>query len=280
MSGSGKTEEEEYEYSNEDVENIQPTEGDRLVGAAASSTSRFPFLVGLNLKRTDNVFLCTGILLTPRFILSAAHCNGLLKQRNGRREEERERCVQTTNNGQWYSPETEDISIKCRWLECRKCRAPDLEMITNPPGRAWIGVDKIKELQQKNLANMHEIKRHIRHGESYQGGGSYGYYGGYDITLLEVEKPMIGYRPACLPGPRFDDIRLKEKNSILAGYGNYKRDYQETCETNQFGPMKKHYCDKDHGVGNNACITDKPAPSHEECQEFFKNPQIIFRAET
>ena len=28
---------------------------------------------------------------------------------------------------------------------------------------------------------------------------------GYDITLLEVEKPMIGYRPAYLLGPSFDD---------------------------------------------------------------------------
>ena len=36
--------------------------------------------------------------------------------------------------------------------------------------------------------------------------------------------------------------------------------------------MKKHYCDKNYGVGKSACITDKPAPNHKECQEFFKNP--------
>ena len=268
MSASNNSEYDEYEYSDEDVENIQQNDGNRLVGARASSTSRFPFLVGWNQYGVDNRFFCTGSLLTPKFILSAAHCNNMLNKRE--LEEDREQCVQTTANGQWY-PISRKRSIKCKWLKCQKCRAPDLEVITNPPGKAWIGVDKATENEQKNLTNMHEIKRHIRHGESYRGSGSYGGYGGYDITLLEVVRPMIGYRPACLPGPTFDDIRLTQKNSMIAGYGKFLR-MANSCETNKFGPMKKHYCDKRYGEGNTACITDKPAPNHKECEEFFKNP--------
>jgi len=280
LSESSNTDYDEYEYSDDDVGNIQQSDGDgsRLVGARESSTSKFPFLVGWNKDGSDNQFAqfsCTGSLLTPRYVLSAAHCNNMLDQRNGR-EEERERCVQTTASGQWYKFKNNkglERSIKCRWLDCRGCSAPDLEVITNPPGKAWVGIDKVKTNQEKNLENMHEIKRHIRHGESYKGGGHYGNYGGYDITLLELARPVLRYRPACLPGPMFDDIRLMEKNTMLAGYGKYLRAQGTTCETNKFGPMKKHYCNHDdYGVGSTACITNKPAPIHKECSKFFKSP--------
>jgi len=261
----------EYEYSDDDVGNIQKNNGDgsRLVGARESSTQRFPFLVGWNQYGANNMFSCTGSLLTQKYVLSAAHCNNMLEQRNGR-EEDRERCVQTTASGQWYEKGVR--KIKCRWLDSKGYSAPDLEVITKPPSKAWVGINKVKMNKQKNQANMYEIKRHIRHGQSYRGGGSYGSYGGYDITLLELARPVIGYRPACLPGPKFDDIRLMEKNTILAGYGKYLRTKGETCQTNKFGPMKKHYCDKDYGVGNAACIKDQPAPNHKECFKFFKNP--------
>jgi len=274
LSESSNTDYDEYEYSDDDVGNIQQSDGDgsRLVGARESSTSKFPFLVGWNQYGMNNMFACTGSLLTPRWILSAAHCNNMLKQKNGR-QEDRERCVQTTESGEWYPiPGRGSARMKCRWLDCGLDCSPDLEVRTDPPGKAWIGIDKVKENQQKNLGNVREIKRHIRHGESYRGGGSYGGYGGYDITLLEVAEPMEGHRPACLPGPKFDDIRLMEKNTMLAGYGKYLRTDGQTCETNKFGPMKKHYCNKDHGVGNTACIYDQPAPNHKECSKFFKNP--------
>jgi len=271
LSASSNTDYDEYEYSDDNVENIQQNDGNRLVGARESSTTKFPFLVGWNQYGIDKMFACTGSLLTPKYVLSAAHCNNMLEQGNGR-QDAREQCVKTTASGQWYRISGGmDRRIKCRWLECKRCRVPSLEVITNPPAKAWIGIDKVKENHQKNQANMHEIKRHIRHGESYRGGGSYGNYGGYDITLLEMVRPMMS-RPACLPSPDFDDIRLMEKNTILAGYGKYLRTKGQTCQTNKYGRMKKHYCDKNYGDGNTACITNKPAPMHKECQEFFKNP--------
>jgi hypothetical protein len=51
------------------------------------------------------------------------------------------------------------------------------------------------------------IKRFVRHGKSYRGSGKYGKYGGYDITLLELEKPVpekFGV-PACLPAKTFQE---------------------------------------------------------------------------
>ena len=84
-----------------------------------------------------------------------------------------------------------------------------------------------------------------------------------------MERPVSAvYKPACLPGPWFDDIRLKQKDSIIAGYGKYLRPRQ-TCETNKYGEMKKHYCSKNYGKGSTACMTDKPPPAHEECEHFF-----------
>ena len=32
-----------------------------------------------------------------------------------------------------------------------------------------------------------------------RGGGTYGLFGGFDITLLELERPIFGFRTACLP---------------------------------------------------------------------------------
>ena len=32
-----------------------------------------------------------------------------------------------------------------------------------------------------------------------------------------------------------------------------------------------HYCDKMHGAGRSACITDEPPPINEECQNFFNH---------
>jgi hypothetical protein len=47
----------------------------------------------------------------------------------------------------------------------------------------------------------------VRHGKSYRGSGKYGKYGGYDITLIELEKPVpekFGV-PACLPAKTFQE---------------------------------------------------------------------------
>ena len=57
----------------------------------------------------------------------------------------------------------------------------------------------------------------------YRGGGTYGHFGGYDITLLEMAKPIVGFQTACLPSPSFDDLRAGKDDTMIAGYGRYFR---------------------------------------------------------
>jgi hypothetical protein len=184
-------------------------------------------------------------------------------------EKNREECVETTARGEYYTKTKLGDNFK---LRCKRLKSGDLEIRTEPKGKAWVGVDDVKKNIASNKEHMSEIKRHIRHTRSYRAGGTYGLFGGYDITLLELERPMLGYQPACLPGPKFDDIRLKKKDSMLAGYGKYLRSQGQTCETNRFGEMKIHYCDKKFGEGSSACITGKPPPMARECGQFFADP--------
>ena len=77
------------------------------------------------------------------------------------------------------------------------------------------------------------IKRIIRHAHSYRSNG-YGSYGGYDISLLELQNRITGFKTICLPRRSFDDIMTP---SSLAGYGRYLRG-GNTCQTNEFGRFK------------------------------------------
>jgi len=258
-----------YEYSEIDISKINKTDdGDRLVGARAARHINYPFLVGWNPYGFDNMFACTGSLISPSYVLSAAHCNGLLKQHNAR-DRVRQECVEATKRGEFYGGGMS--RMKCKWLHCEsRYGCTDLEIITEKKGKVWIGIDDVNKDPINNAELMVTIKRHIRHKESYNGGGYYGSYGGYDITLLELDTPVdiITYKPACLPGPSFDDIRLKEKNSQLAGYGLYLRSEGRTCETNKYGKMKMHYC-KDKGA--DPCIKNRDPPMSDECRAFFNH---------
>ena len=49
-----------------------------------------------------------------------------------------------------------------------------------------------------------------------------------------IKKTTI--KPACLPGPKFQDTEVQ---SNLAGYGKY---FRASCQTTTQGPMKNHYC--------------------------------------
>merc|ERR1719348_53743 len=84
--------------------------------------------------------------------------------------------------------------------------------------------------------------------------------------MLHLAKPAPSkFIPACLPAPDFQDSGIgpgyhSKEMANLAGYGKYTR---ETCQTDQFGPSKFHYCDN-----SNAC-SNSPAPVSEDCKDFF-----------
>merc|ERR1719348_713008 len=160
------------------------------------------------------------------------------------------------------------MKLRCRWLP-----TGDFEFTTNPKSKAYLGVDDININHSENQQKMAEVKRHIRHKHTYKGGGSYGHFGGHDITMIELEQSFPELQAACLPSPAYDDIRLNQKDSMLAGYGRFFRESGKTCQTNRFGEMKYHYCDKNYGEGNTACTKDEPPPMSNECEKFFNHPE-------
>ena len=97
------------------------------------------------------------------------------------------------------------------------------------------------------------FKRIIRHAHSYRGGGDYGVYGGYDISILELDQPIDTGKFACLPSHQYDDIT---GDGILAGYGKY---FRSKCQTNEHGLAKYHYCE------THTCKHDQP-PQRPECR--------------
>ena len=106
-------------------------------------------------------------------------------------------------------------------------------------GSEYIEVSRLDDPAEKYGQQTSTIKRAIRHAHSYRGGG-YGTFGGYDIILFELDTPFNTDIFACLPSPKFRDTNIKE--GYLAGYGLYLRDEGKTCQTNEHGRTKHHYC--------------------------------------
>jgi hypothetical protein len=136
-------------------------------------------------------------------------------------------------------------------------------------GQAWIGVNNLNNnssKKQKMFATY--VKRFIRHPKTYRGGGTYGDYGGYDISLVEFKSkiPTEFGSPACLPTPSFKDEGVKTN---IAGYGLYfrKRDNKLQCQTDNYGRNKYHMC-AEAGDGPSVCKTSPP-PSSPACLHFF-----------
>ena len=119
-----------------------------------------------------------------------------------------------------------------------------------PKPVAWIGVDDVNDVESwKDSGAMRTIAEIVRHALSYKGGGYYGDYGGYDISLVKLDKPVSGSAPACLPGPIFKDAGVV---AGLAGHGEYHREGGRTCQTDGHGQYKHKYC-KTQGERRQVC---------------------------
>ena len=132
-------------------------------------------------------------------------------------------------------------------------------MLINPRGTAYLGIKDFKDpIDILNGIGI-TIDFYWRHHKTYLGDGAYGTYGGIDITLLHLKTSADSvYPPACLPRMAFQDT---DRKANIAGYGQYKRD---SCQTDEFGPSKYHYC-------NSTCVTNQNPPQNALCEEFFKN---------
>ena len=151
------------------------------------------------------------------------------------------------------------MKIKCKYIKLNDSFSNlEIELI-KPKPKVWIGMDNmLKSIESTPGAKTAYVKRVIRHGHSYKGGGSYGHYGGYDIALMELVE-QIHTQLACLP------VTLQDTDidAEIAGYGQDKR---RNCQTNEFGYYKHHYCKK-----HSKCINNKAPPQHKLCDIFFSN---------
>ena len=143
-------------------------------------------------------------------------------------------------------------------------------------GKAWIGADDLHTVKDDDkTVFMTSLKRLIRNPETYVGDGSYGIFGGYDITLVEFESavPTKYGSPACLPMVSLKDDGMKAN---LAGYGTYyrMRNGKPLCLTDEFGRNKFHLCDK-LGDGSKVCSTSPP-PQAKACKHFLKKKSTKF----
>merc|ERR1719187_273584 len=150
------------------------------------------------------------------------------------------------------------MTYRGQGLACKRLKRGNIEYRPFSPRHiAWLNLNSIMDTSG---ATSHKVKRIIRHRYSYRNGG-YDSFGGYDISLVELEHRTTRATPACLPGPRFKDTVV----SAMSGYGRYLRDNGQTCQTDGNGPMKYHYCAK-RGGGDEVCHGGRP-PRTKECRK-------------
>ena len=144
-------------------------------------------------------------------------------------------------------------SIKCEVYDDQK----NIKVEVIDPGMtAYLGLQDINN--PKDITNAEQIKIDffIQHFQTYRGDG-YDSYGGFDITVLHLEKSAgQTYTTACLPTNQFKDY---DRKAIIGGYGRYRR---SSCQTDEYGPSKHHLC-------NSSCVHESAPPQDSLCKQFF-----------
>ena len=148
------------------------------------------------------------------------------------------------------------IVLKCEIDPVKNTRV----YLLDPGATAYFNVENLDNKDDVKNGAKHKIEYFIRHVRTYPGGGSYGSYGGIDVTLLHLQEPVDSKNiPACLPKPTFQDTDIK---GHLAGFGKYIR---KECQTDEYGPAKYHYC-------KGSCDNKTIPPQPNICKQFFNNP--------
>jgi len=259
IQGKADNDEEDYEYDEEAENRVDIAKGGtRLVGASRGDSTRLTFLVGFKIDANENHHsTCTGSLISPQWVISAAHCILDIVGTNFLKK-----CAALTKRGRTFTYLRN--TVKCTFFKNGNIKID----IIQPEGVAYLGVADINKFEERVFGESVKIDFVVRHAQSYQGGG-YHSYGGYDISLIHLEKPApVKYKPACLPGPNQKDNSIgpgynQEEQANLAGYGRY---YRTPCMTDQFGPAKFHYCE------NPKSCSESVPKLHPECHKFFADP--------
>jgi len=231
--------------------------GNRLVGASRADIKQLDFLVGYNLNGIGTFTSCTGSLITSRWVLSAAHC--ILKVVPA---EHIGRCLAASQSQGQYK-------IGFRAVKCVQHPPKDLRVYPiQPRGLAFLGIADVANQALHKDGQKIEIDFFVRHHQTYQGKGSYGAFGGYDITLIHLTQ-AAEFTPACLPLPTYKDAGVGKAFPgtgmvQLAGFGKYLR---EPCMTDGYGASKFHYC-----ASESRCEKNRPPPQESMCRQFFAQP--------